>query len=254
MVKRAKGNARAAANQTDTTDVVVNVITKVKTGVSGYKFDNEFVYSGVQAINIYELLRRSEFFKCYAPMYDQFRVTSIKVKVIPLAWKLYNQFNLPNVTYGTAVSKDKTGINESSSINNGVSGDPLLPNESTYADLSPVRNGNGDPVNGEVGTFLTKKKVNGLENEYLYPQCLTIVTAWDRTGLDTVQYGKCPVDYRENNQDKWGIPPNNDDIKYAIKIGDDISTYSSAKSTQLIAGANFNCTRYLYPSSQIEKS
>ena len=37
-------------------------------------------------------------------------------------------------------------------------------------------------------------------------------------------------------------------------IGDKITTYSSAKSTQLVAGANFNCVRYLYPSSQQEKS
>ena len=215
IVKRARGNMRAANAQADSTDVVINLMTKVKTGVTGINHEvtingadvvKEFQL-GTSAINIFELLKKSDFFNSYAPMYDQFRITSIKVKITPVSWKLYGQFNLPN---------QSIKIGEGSTINYPI-GEPVHP---------------GDTPNGT--TYIT-------EDTYIYPQSLTVITAWDRTGLDTAQL----IEYAAGNPAVHH--------KF-ISIGDDITTYSSAKSSQLIPGANFNCTRYLYPSSQQEKS
>lgn len=175
--RRARGNMRAAAQQSDTSDVVINLMTKCKAGVTGTT-DNPNL--GTAALNVFELLQRSDFFESYSNMYDQFRITSIKVKVTPVSWKTYSQFNIPT-------------------------GDGAVP-------VEPAGN-------------------------YDFPQALTVVTAWDRTGLDNTQYTY-----------------NDGDHVQTITIGDAITTYSSAKSQQLVAGATFNCIRYLYPSSQQEKS
>ena len=124
--------------------------------------------------------------------------------------KTYNQFNLPN--------QNKPSY-QSNNVYTPETGNPITPDQ-TWSPTS----GYSTPT-----------------NEYIYPQSLTVVTAWDRTGLDNAQI----LEYEE------GDPA----VHYrAVCIGDDITTYSSAKSTQLIAGSNFNCTRYLYPSSQQEKS
>lgn len=188
--RRARGNMRAANQQSDTSDVVINLMTKVKSGVTGAA-DTPY---GTSASNIFQLLRKSEFFSSYSNMYDQFRITSIKVKVTPVSWKTYDQFNIPTAVAAPA-GQETTGTAV-----------PALPED-----------GRASPP------------------EYLYPQALTVVTAWDRTGLDTTQY------LFDDNQE-------------IITIGDAITTYSSAKSQQLVAGATFNCVRYLYPSSQQEKS
>jgi len=190
MSSRSRGNLRAANQQSDTSDVVINLMTKCKAGVTAFR-TSELIgqapagtyYPGTAVLNIYDLLRKSEFFDSYKNMYDQFRITSIKVKVTPVSWKTYDQFNIP------------TG-------NDNAPGMPA------------------DAAN----------------NAFDYPQAITVVTAWDRTGLDDVQLlsfggGVCYTN-----------------------IGDNITTYSSAKSQQLVGGATFNCTRYLYPSSAQEKS
>lgn len=182
------------------------------------------VQQGVSAINIFELLRKSDFFNSYAPMYDQFRITSIKVKVTPVAWQTYNQFNLPNQWNQliTNVSNTNPKVIDTVTI---ATADPFEPDDIATYDK-----------NEETENHYKIKYDNN--SEYIYPQALTIVTAWDRTGLDSTQ-----LTYYKNTNDKL-----------VVAIGDSISTYSSAKSSQLVAGANFNCTRYLYPSSQQEKS
>ena len=203
LVRRARGNMKAATQQNDISDVTINLMTKIKTGVAGYQSEDGPKDIGTAVINVFDLLRKSEFFESYHNMYDQFRITSIKVKLTPVMWKSYDQFNVPG-TYSAA-------------LNNGNSAtDPSYP----------------------AGTVVPNPLVdNEYVKKYLYPQALTVVTAWDRTGLDKAQLFESD---QENHI-------------YRTNIGDNITTYSSAQSKQLVAGSSFNCVRYLYPSSQQEK-
>ena len=73
---------------------------------------------------------------------------------------------------------------------------------------------------------------------YTIPKSLTLVTAWDRSGLDEEQFIK---------------DPNQNNIYYCT-IGQEIETYSSAVTKHLGPGSMFNIQRYLYPSSQQEKN
>lgn len=81
LVRRSKGNLKAARKQTDQSSTVLNINTVIacrqKEGINGV--EDRVTATGV--INIFDLLRRSEFFGNYAPMYDQFRVDSIHLKV-----------------------------------------------------------------------------------------------------------------------------------------------------------------------------
>jgi len=269
LVRRARGNLKAANQQNDTSDVVINLIKSIYVGCDGYckvgkpvgkdpPPDNppaenppvenpdapndppandgdgdtpmdtgEYTISvedlenliscGVVPLNIYDLLRASTFYSSYANMYDQFRITSIKVKLTPVSWQAHNQ--------------------------------------------SGVGNPNSD-----------------IDNGFIYPQAFTVVTAWDRTGLDRVQYENIegvnlsdgdgtnskivsgtqaadilPVYNNETSATQAYENLDNLYGNYYCSIGDNITSYSSAKTQQLVAGATFNCTRYLYPSSQQEK-
>ena len=247
---RARGNMRAANQQNDTSDVVINLMTKLKSGVTGWAdfaqnaITKEY-YTGVAAVNIYDLLRKSEFFDSYSKMYDQFRITSIKVKITPVLWNTYNQFNLPNAsgfikTAGTVNDTPTTGVGI---VNTGLAFEPDDQYAQTGADATDypdnVQSLDNPPITKD--TAGVRHYIKASDSEYIYPQALTVITAWDRTGLDGTQFFQKKV---------GGVGQN----EYYTNIGDNITTYSSAKSQQLVAGATFNCTRYLYPSSQQEKS
>lgn len=225
--RRARGNQRAANQQNDISNVTINLMKKIKTGVAGYgiKDGNEMkkIYEiGTCALNIFELLRHSEFYQSYSNMYDQFRINRIQVKVTPVTWQTYNQFNVPN----------SVKSNNGAPIAGVPSGEAVYPDNYSHEDSGGLNTPN---------------------SKFIVPQALTVVTAWDRTGLDDTQLST-------------GIPtveqPKIGEVEQAAleaaykftTIGDKITTYSSAKSTQLVAGANFNCVRYLYPSSAQEKS
>ena len=72
MSAKARGNYRAALQQRDASNVVINAVTTItcNSGANGTAF-----------INMYDVLRRSQFFSNYAPMYDQFKINRVRVKL-----------------------------------------------------------------------------------------------------------------------------------------------------------------------------
>lgn len=135
---------------------------------------------GVYAVNVWDLLRKSEFYQSYSNMFDQVKIDSVKVKITPVQWS-FNQSN------------------------------------------------NNAQVN----------------------QALTIVTAWDRTGLSKKQTWVRSDNYSATRPQIGN--ENNVDGLY-LTIGKDIATYSSAITRNLNPGGSVNFSRYLYPSTMSEKS
>lgn len=185
---RARRQMRAANEQRDTTEVVLNSSIDISCGQTFGFITNErysedvsnleqdfWKDTGCAALNIYDVLRQSEFYDSYASMYDQVRIDSITAHITALSW---------------------VNSNNTVEITNAVS-------------------------------------------EYLSPKSLTVITAWDRSGLDEEQIERGTV--------------NGNSVFYCV-IGKDISTYSSAKKKHLGPGNSYEITRYLYPTSQIEKN
>lgn len=85
---------------------------------------------------------------------------------------------------------------------------------------------------------------------------LTIVTAWDRTGLSSEQWEfvKAYYDNQSPKPDVIGSTAQGDADGIYCTIGNEISSYSSAVTKNLNPGSSFSMTRYLYPSNIAEKS
>ena len=176
--KRAIGNYRAAVQQKDATQVNLNVMHKCSTGYFKKTLNGVSKNTGVYALNIWDLLRRSEFYQSYASMYDQVKIDRIKIKLTPINW-----------------------------------------------------------------TFDTQ--TGGMK-------AITIVTAWDRSGLSQEQVvinGK-PSEFAANNV----IGTDEDSDGLYVTMNDDICTYSSAQTRNLNPGSSLSISRFLYPSSMQEKS
>lgn len=193
--RKAIGNYKAATQQKDSTEVNLNIAHKCSTAyisrsIPNIKYDEEDpskgpqnfnFFSGVYAVNIWDLLRKSEFYQSYANMYDQVKITRIQVKCTPVQWTFNTQDN-----------------------------------------------------NAQ--------------------QAITVTTAWDRSGLSAEQ-ATILTQYVANGGDNEGIIglSNNTDGLY-LTMNEELTTYSSAKTSQLNPGSSFSITRYLYPSSMQEKS
>ena len=176
----AKGNYRAAQQQKDSTSVNLNVLHKCTTNytLSANVIDGETVKTGVYALNIWDLLRRSEFYQSYANMYDQVKIDRIRIKLTPVNWTFNTQANAM--------------------------------------------------------------------------KALTIVTAWDRTGLSDEQvYLTGDVTFGSGNAELGNA---GDDDGLYVLMNDEISTYSSAQTRNLNPGSSISITRMLYPSSMAEKA
>ena len=121
--KRSYGQLKAAKQQSDQASFVINVPTEVscfsvKSSLSYMnnftgEYDPEEVVNGTYALNIYDLLRKSEFYKSYANMYDEFKIDNIKVKLIPVKYNVTvggnNTQGYQSFTVYTAW--DRTGLN-----------------------------------------------------------------------------------------------------------------------------------------------
>lgn len=331
LVRRARGNMRAANQQNDASNVVINLMHSVYSGCSiaynanenqtiygPFPYDAHFI--STIPVNIYDLLKKSDFFSSYAGMYDQFRINSIKVKVTPTQWTVFDQSqstsnffpgNGPETLRYTSNSQVTPTPNqyidnpnyiptELESVTNPPKYIPEVPTSgNNYVDINTLANGTpadqahyqalvnanyprfivnwfGTGYNAEnqtgLATFIsgTIRVIGGEEvvdvsdgvnykNKYIYPQALTIVTAWDRTGLSTSQFKQisdehgCFFTDEDTGYAEYHFE-NEQRPYYVCTIGDAITTYSSAQTKQLVGGSTFNLIRYLYPSSQQEKS
>lgn len=111
--KRSYGQFKAAKNQSDQASFVMNIPTQISVmSVKKPDANGEDQVYGTFPLNIYDLLRKSEFYQSYANMYDEFKLDNIKVKLIPIKY---------NVSVGTGATDynsftvytawDRTGLN-----------------------------------------------------------------------------------------------------------------------------------------------
>ena len=77
---------RAAKQQADQSTFTINIPSTIE--AANYPSANPFnpnitVNYGVYPLNIFEQLRKSEFYQSYAGMYDEFKIDRIKIKLLP---------------------------------------------------------------------------------------------------------------------------------------------------------------------------
>ena len=139
--KRGYGQMKAAKQQADQASFVMNIPTQLSckciqvTMVDGQgnTRKNEV---GTYPLNIYDLLRKSEFYQSYANMYDEFKIDNIKVKLIPTRYNVtvgdtnnagYQSFTVYTAWDRTGLNNKQLFLNTSGSYNNSPI-DPSQPN------------------------------------------------------------------------------------------------------------------------------
>lgn len=210
MSNRAFGNIRAAKQQADQTSFTINIPTQIS---AFCKHDNTLkIDAGVYAMNVFELLRKSDFFNNYANMYDEFKIDKVKIKLLPTQFVTNSGGNYwyKNLTVYTAW--DRSGLNFSQlqfSISN--------PNQIDRTDALKYKlgNENGGGVWCTIGQDITSyssaesRTVNPNTNtsivRWLSPKTMQERSQWLSTGLLKEWY----KNYDDNTGRYYGIPCSN---------------------------------------------
>lgn len=110
--RRAIGNQKAANQQKDAATVNLSIQHKcstsyIKKDINGDKFN-----TGVYALNIWDLLRKSEFYQSYAGMYDQVKIERIKLKLTPTQWTFTSNGANSVQALTICTAWDRTGLSD----------------------------------------------------------------------------------------------------------------------------------------------
>lgn len=122
--RRASRNQKAAVQQRDQGEVVLNIPTKVdvfngNTEIREADIDGVAepydIRNGVYALNIWELMRKSEFYQSYANMYDQVKLDKVTIKLTPYQFPIVNYGYQAGITnyynsYTIVTAWDRTGL------------------------------------------------------------------------------------------------------------------------------------------------
>lgn len=112
--RRVIGNYRAALQQRDATQVNLSIPTNITVSYKDVILDgNEAtsIKAGTFALNIWDLLRKSEFYQSYANMYDQVKIDRVKIKLTPLKFYITNASLYSSYTIVSAW--DRSGLSDS---------------------------------------------------------------------------------------------------------------------------------------------
>jgi len=109
--RRASGNQRAARQQRDTSEVNLNIPTKIDAmnytlTLREGEIDEKIIHTGTYALNLWDLLRKSEFYQSYANMYDQVKINKATIKLIPFQFPIFSNGPTGGLTGSTAASNN----------------------------------------------------------------------------------------------------------------------------------------------------
>ena len=170
--KRASGNMRAAKQQSDQSTFTINIPSEVTCFLrDDLTLQKE---TGVYAMNIFEQLRKSDFYQNYANMYDEFKIDKVKVKLLPSSWaanagsiaSLYK-----NLTVYTAW--DRTGLDQNQILFNIDNANQITKvNDLDYI----LGNENGGGLFCTVGSDITS--YSSAESRAVNPNSNTSIVRW----------------------------------------------------------------------------
>jgi hypothetical protein len=133
--KRSYGQFRAAKQQADQSSFIMNIPTTFTAKTYKENLAGNTYSIGTYALNIYDLMRKSEYYKSYANMYDEFKIDNVKVKLVPTKFNVtVGQVNGAGYqTFTVYTAWDRTGLNSRQLFLNTANGvynnDPINPNQ-----------------------------------------------------------------------------------------------------------------------------
>lgn len=180
--RRSYGNIKAAKQQADNATFTINIPSKMdgvycqKQNIAG----EEATY-GVYALNIYDLMRKSEFYRMYANMYDEFKIDNIKVKLLPTSWTRTAGATLTYSNLTVYTAWDRSGLNDSQMklICNGTFDDTNISESDTRKKYSIIgKNGDQDGLYVTIGEDITT--YSSAESRQVNPNTQSSIVRWLR--------------------------------------------------------------------------
>ena len=206
------GNMKAAKQQADQSTFTINIPSTLN---ASSKKENKVingintpVVTGVYALNIYDLMRRSEFYQSYAGMYDEFKIDRIKVKLLPTEFTVSTtNGKYSNVTVYTAW--DRTGLSKDQILLEGLTDtDGARTSIGTQLGNNEVFGGIYCIVGDDITTYSSSESrtVNPGTNtsivRWLNPKTMSEKAQWLSTNLLQKWY----ENYDEEHGRYYGIP------------------------------------------------
>lgn len=215
---RAFGQMRAAKQQNDQSVFTLNIPSQISCfaateGAPSNGTANAVLapgaIRGVYAMNIFDILRKSQFFQNYAAMYDEFKIDKIKVKLLPSQWQVNaldnENKNYSNLTVYTAwdrsgLSKDQIEFfvgtdyeknTDTSQYTIGTANGTTVGNgESAYQDYGGVYCSIGEDITtySSAESRVINPNTNTQIVRWLSPKTIQEKSQWISTGLLTTWY------------------------------------------------------------------
>lgn len=222
---RGKGQYKSAKQQADNASVVLNIPTQIscfnKRVNLGTEQNPDMIEAGIYAMNIYDLMRKSEFYQSYSRMYDEFKIDNVKIKLIPVAFDVTagtNNTRYQALTVYTAW--DRTGLSQEQVklVADNVAGNPDK--------IGSYAQGDRDGLYTTIGSNITT--YSSSESRQVQPGASTTITRWlapktmneKSSWLSTSVIDKWCDGWDLNNGRYVGIPTNSGLADYSIaKIG-----------------------------------
>lgn len=221
--RRSYGNYKAAKQQADNASVILNIPTQISafniTKNAGTEQAPVIKQFGTYALNIYDLLRKSDFYKSYAAMYDEFKIDNIKIKLIPTEY---------NLTFGGAGSNYKSLTVYTAWDRTGLSPEQVffIANNVQNTDdaWGSTAQGNLDGIYCTVGDSITtyssseSRQISPASNtsivRWLKPKTINEKAAW----ISTTSIDQWYSSYDSTNGRYLGIPTFDDENVIMNKI------------------------------------
>lgn len=145
---RARRQQRAADQQRDSTTVVVNTNYSFDCGQTMSQIfmdrgNDGWFDTGCCAINIYDMLRKSEYFAEFSSLYDQFKVDNIRAKIIATNWATSRDESstekineiIKSRSYVIVTAWDRSGVSESDIVKDAKWDDNDVTNKKFYVSI-----------------------------------------------------------------------------------------------------------------------
>lgn len=240
--KRSYGQMKAAKQQADQASQVLNIPTSLT--CKAVRAGNQ--ERGTFALNIYDLLRKSEFYQSYANMYDEFKIDNIKVKLIPTKYNVTvgdtNGAGYQSFTVYTAW--DRTGLNSKQLYlkADGVFNDnPIADNDAGRPNITGLNRdyiGKGDNdglyciVGSDITTYSSAESrqisvgQNSSITRWLKPKTLAEKSQW----ISTAQLEPWYYHYNETDCAYTYIPTYSDEVN----IPSQVTTFNNNNNNRAI--------------------
>lgn len=178
--RKSYGNMKAAKQQADQSTFTINIPSEISCFLKNNSLiPNQPNQFGIYPMNIFDVLRKSEFYNSYASMYDEFKIDRIKVKLLPTQFTYTASSGSGGTTYKNVTvytAWDRTGLSYDQVILN-ITGTKGTDTQIGFAeDDGTADHGKSDGIYCVVGEDITT--YSSAESRIVNPGTNTSIVRW----------------------------------------------------------------------------